>query len=442
MKKTMFFLSACLLVTSCYSPDGGGCTEDGCDDGRDETVDRCEPDGFCSHTIYRDVPGGCEVDDDCEDGDPDTADTCSAGTCQRVTTTTIEIPAPFDPSAPERQDARTLCEMPLTCETGNIANLNSTCYSEVGRLPWSSYGYFLGVSHGPLATTVIHAAPRLWVGDRRDRFYVTVTVDSARVVVDREMDVEGIEAGFDIDIGDDGRSFTVHFQPAGELNSRTLQWAFLPGDIVDGDGNDLTTCLQTGHFVTVPQHGFLTLEVTDDNRLACTGVPRTVTPLPTLISGWVREESDPVLHYAYLPPAPYRRIFDLTAVEGFDWIGPVNEDTVCSEVTVVPDGSLFGATHEEIGIRPGTLVTWTDDLGESHNGIADRNLTIRDFGSADPAAPGESPGCSSLSTFLGGTGCAIDMDPLMERYTFVPASPGDFRPYDLRETARIWEYFW
>jgi hypothetical protein len=418
----------------------------------------------CNHErdTVTEVPVGCHADADCEDGDLTTVDTCVDLVCHRATTTVVEIPADFDPSAASRQDARILCEMPVSCETGNSVEI-STCFRQTGANAWDDQGYPLYLSMERSMDPVIHVSPRLWVGDPTDRFHVTVSINyPARTIVEADLSVAEIQAGFDIDRTIPGMTFlssyaTILFMPIGDVHSRSLQWAVLPGDITSASGAVLTTCLQTSPFVGIPAHGFLSFHEGPAGEPQCTGTVRATDPMPYLTAGWVREESDPTLHYLYRPPAPGATIYDFaTSREMVDWMQyrysaytTSNAHLFCgSQVSVLRDGTLAasGLPHQSVGYRPGILVTWMDPAGYQRHGVADGNFTILDTGAATALNfDGYGLECSRYYNWDRDPSVPFTCDMVlsasdMTRYTFVPASADTLDPDVLFDNADLTGY--
>jgi hypothetical protein len=350
------------------------------------------------------------------------------------TRTVVEAP-PFDPVA--RQMVRNLCEQPRVCSTGNAVELRSACGAG-WETTWLEMGYLFDVAFSTIPSSgIIHVAPRLSAGDRRDSFRVRVVINSSMTpVINRVMTVAEIEGGVDVPVTTNGDILFV-FQPAGEsLYTTALQWDLPVGHVTDGEGHNLSTCLQAGSFTRIPQHGFLHLQEVTDGRLECAGRVLRTDPVGGVMVGWAREEASDALFYVYFPPAPFRTVYAFaTAREAMGWINPPQSlQTLCATVLVLPNGtfsSLMGSSRREIGLRPGTYADWTDSTGGRHQGIASSNFTLLET----PWPVGVASVCSLYGQFVNADidhRCVIDATPLLPRYRIVSAPVGTGRD------ARAW----
>ncbi len=329
----------------------------------------------------------------------------------------------FDPTV--RQLATSLCEQPRECLTGNQARLRGSCSNTHGPQPWNELGYVLSLDLPALSTGRVYIAPRLSAGDPRDSFRVEVRVDSGTVpTINRLMTVAEIESGLEITIIKPVGIWITFHPAASSIHSRALQWDLPVGSVRDGRGGRiLTTCLQAGSFVLIPQHGFLHLQEGVDGRLECAGTPLRTDPASGVMTGWAREEGSGALSFYYFPPSPGRRVYSfLSAREALDWVESISLTSLCSVANVFPNGTLAsllgtGGRPLAIGVRPGVLVEWNDTMGR-HYGMADRSFTLVE-------TPGPAGGnCSRYGQFadvMPGPRCAIDMTGLLSRYRVVPA---------------------
>lgn len=464
MKRFLTILIFSLLVMSCGErvvtiTEYVGCEVDTeCDDGDEMTFDECMV-GYCHHTSESvvETPVGCEADTDCEDGDLSTTDTCVELVCHRERVTVVEVPSDFDPSDPARQDSNVMCEMPTACATGNAVTMYG-CTSYAGAEPWSERGYLMmfRITGMPLAS--IHVSPRLWVGDPSDRFFVTIEAGyGLPPVLVREMSVEEIGTGFDIGLrhpdGRDVFSFNISLKPVGDVRSRALQWAMLPGDITDSAGVPLSTCLQTGSFMRMPRHGLLTFQEGLSGEPQCAGETLAVDLDPiTFMEGWVREESDPTIRYLYHPPAPGGFVGSFDSMrEMIDWARPrysthwADADHFCARIQVVRDGVLDSIRPARtVSFRPGVMLMWFDADGTWHFGVADRNFVIRDTGGVRPEGPFGAYTCGTYSSwsgiFLRPCEMMLSADELA-RFTLVPTDASLLDPAAMYERVSVYEYF-
>lgn len=414
----------------------------------------------CTETRYELVHDRvtCSSDTECDDGNEVTDDWCETDNgCHHGRVTVVEVPETFDPSDPRRQDAEVLCEEPTNCETGNTVRLWG-CTGYAGAEPWSERNYVMSFEIGGTTSEIIHIAPRLWIGDTSDSFRVTVEAGYDRApVVDREMSVAEIQDGFDIDRRrSDGRlesRISIVFEPIGDVRSRALQWALLPGDVTDSVGMSLSTCLQTGTFMRVPAHGFLTFQEGPAGEPQCAGSVRAVDLDPIVFTeSWVREESDPTIRFLYHPMGPGGWVisFDSTR-EMIDWVRssyvPYWDDTdhFCARIRVVRDGTL-ATTHpgRSASFRPGVMLMWFDADGTWHFGVADRNFVIRDTGGMRPVGPGGTYMCGMYGSWtgiiLGPCEMALSAEELA-RFTIVPTDPSTLDPAAMYERVSVYEYF-
>lgn len=320
----------------------------------------------------------CMSDTECDDRDEATTDRCdlAGGVCHHTRTV---VEAPFDPVM--RQMVRSLCEQPIMCSTGNAVELRAGCGG--GEFVWMELGYPLDVAFNmPPPSGRIHIAPRLSAGDPRDSFRVRAFINASRTpVIDRVMSVAEIERGVDVSVTTAGDVLLL-FLPAGDsLLTTTLQWDLPVGRLTDGEGRNLSTCLQAGPFVSIPQHGFLHLQESVSGRLECVGTVLRPDSLGGPRAGWAREVSDTTLYYIDFPPSPFGRVYSFaTAREAVSWIeSPIGLQTMCTTVLVLPDhtfSSLTGSARVNIGVRPGAYVEWSDATGIVHQGIADQRFSI------------------------------------------------------------------
>lgn len=370
-------------------------------------------------------PARCESNADCDDHDPMTDDVCYSmtGVCHH-TRTVIEAP-PFDPVA--RQTLTSLCEQPVSCASGNEVRFGPQCDSSYATSTWDERGYPLYLYFDAVpASRVIHVTPRLWVGDPRDSFRVQTGMNYATsTVIDRVMTVAEIERGLDFAVTMPGSIFLTLQPSSFSLYSTALQWALPPGSVTDGMGRALSTCLQVGRFTPIPQHGFMQLQTGTDGRLECAGRVLRTDPVSGIMVGWAREESSSTLYYIHFPPAPARYVYSFaTAREAIDWLSPQSRQTLCAVAMVFPDGTfsrLMGSSRVEVGVRPGVYVDWRDEMGNPHQGIAGYDFTIHETRWPTDTAYG----CSSYSQFTPMRDpdhlCAIDVTPIVSRYTIVSA---------------------
>jgi hypothetical protein len=385
----------------------------------------------------------CMNDLDCDDRDEMTTDRCNlvTGVCNHTRT----VEPPFDPVM--RQAVTNLCEQPTECSSGNAARLRFAC-GTYGVTTWNELGYLFDVSFEmPPSSHVVHIRPRLSAGDPRDSFRVRVIINSSMTaIIDRTLTVAEIERGFAIPLTMAG-DILFSFRPAGDsLFTRTLQWDLPVGHVTDGEGHNLSTCLQSGQFMPIPQHGFLRLQTGTDGRLECAGrVLRTDTPSGIMV-GWAREESSSTLYYIHFPPAPSRYVYSFaTAQEAIDWINPpLSLQTLCAVAMVFPDGtfsSLMGVSRVEVGVRPGVYVDWRDTMGMRHEGITGYDFVIHETRWPVDAAYG----CSLYSQLAPMRDpdhlCAIDVTSILSRYTVrsTPMASG-FTAMAWRAVARIETY--
>ncbi|MEK7073374.1 MAG: hypothetical protein AAB974_02975 [Patescibacteria group bacterium] len=427
-----------------------GCTADAmCDDRDDETSDWCEADsGFCSHE--RTVVGGlCASAADCDDGDAATVDACEGGDCHH----TRDVTAPFDPAAPERQDAYLICETPSMRDVAPVGALTAELILEGCYEPafWNETGYRMtAVIRGlePDESLPVRIAPQLRVGDPSDRYHVTVsTLYSSglttleRVSLAGDFSVAEIEAGLEVTVPGSpsgpvvgGAQVILRFQPIGEVRSRTIQWALPPDGVTRLDGGTpIHTWPASSSFMRVPRHGFLRINEGSGGEAQCTGELRTldVPPSGYILGGLVREESDPEIFYLTDFDSP-RRLYEFQGLRGaIDWFGWW--ETTCAQVSVVPDGSLDdpGFVRATVGLRPGTSVTWYDPTsGVRRFGYTDRNFVIRD---TDGVVSGVA--CSRYPSWSGDLrGCELDITSMLAEYTVMLAT----EPYPDLDQLRAW----
>lgn len=369
-------------------------------------------------------PVRCMSDMECNDRDEMTTDRCDvmSGLCHH--TRTIVTEPPFDPVM--RQAVRNLCEQPRTCVGGNQVELRSGCGAGWETI-WLELGYLFDLAYSTVPSSgIIHVAPRLSAGDRRDSFRVRVIINASRTaVIDRVMSVAEIERGLDVPVTMAGDILFL-FLPAGDsLFTTVLQWDLPAGHVTDGEGRNLSTCLQAGPFTSIPQHGFLRLQEGTDGRLECTGRVLRPDSLSGPTSGWARELSSSILYYIDFPPAPSRRVYSFaTAREAVSWIEPPHGlQTLCTAVLVLPDGtfsSLVGSSRVNMGLRPGVFTEWSDAMGIVHQGIADARFTI-----IETPWPIGIPFTGTLyGTLVGMPTTVTNITDMLDRYTIRSAPPG------------------
>ncbi|TAK05046.1 hypothetical protein EPO33_03565 [Patescibacteria group bacterium] len=419
-----------------------------CDDGDETTADSCNvAGGFCDHE--RSVVGGlCESTADCDDGDAATVDACEGGDCHHAR----DITAPFDPAAPERQDAQLICETPAMRDVAPEGALTAELILEGCGEPafWNETGYRMTVvirGVGLDESVPVRVTPQLRVGDPGDRYHVTVSTLVAsglstmeRVEIAGDFTVPEIEAGFEVTVPGSpsgpvvgGAQVILRFQPIGAVRSRTIQWA-LPRDGVTrlDAGPSVHTWPASSFFMRVPRHGFLRINEGSGGEAQCTGELRTldVPPSGYINGGLVREESDPEVFYLTDFDSP-RHLFRFQGLRGaIDWFGWW--ETTCAQVTVVPDGSLDDPEFVRltVGLRPGTSVAWYDSIGARHFGYTDRNFVIRDPGVATSGVA-----CSRYPAWGGDLrGCELDITSMLAGYTVMSAT----EPYPDLDQLRAW----
>lgn len=447
----MFACAACSTERVEIVHEMVGCEADrACDDRDDETSDWCEADsGFCSHE--RTVVGGlCASAADCDDGDAASADACDTeGLCHH----TVDVTAPFDPAAPERQDAYLICETPATRDVAPVGALTAELILEGCGEPafWNETGYRMtAVIRGlePDQSIPVRITPQLRVGDPSDQYHLTISTlyqsgfsTLERVVLAGDFSVSEIEAGLEVMVPGSpsgpvvgGAQVVLRFQPVGEVRSRTIQWA-LPRDGVTrlDAGPPIHVWPASSSFMRVPRHGFLHIAEGSGGEAQCVGELRALdVALPGYIGGGlVREESDAEIFFLTDFEVPQRR-FRFQGLRGaIDWFGWW--EITCAQVRVVPDGSLEGPSIVEmtVGIRPGTSVTWYDPTsGVRRFGYTDRNFVIRD---TDGLVSGVA--CSRYPAWNGDLrGCELDITSMFAGYTVMPGA----EPYPDFDQLRNW----
>ncbi len=449
-----------------------GCEADAeCDDRDDQTLDWCEADsGFCNHE--RTVEAGlCTSVADCDDGDAETVDACEGGDCHH----TREVEAPRDPR--DYQDLLSFCEQPLSCESvvpegGTYAAMPYTrCTGE--REPWNEDGYFLWVElFGPTDVRTLRIRPELRAGDPDDLFRIRVHVDDVRLppVLVQDVTAEALATdGIAVPVAPptDGSTWYtedvviyITFADPEVYRSRALQWALPIGSVADAEsGTNFIGCPQVGRYIDVPEHGLLRLaEDPGGGTPRCEGVVRGPEPWYAASpdarpSGLFRTVSDPTLRYGTDLEIP-QRIFEFRSMREFiDWFRFPPDPrwhpyTICANAVVVPDetyaAARLTATVEQVGARPGTMVSWVDlATGVRRYGVADRQWTIRDIGT-DPSVRFAWGGllCSSYSVFrrdYSGS-CEVDLG-WTSGYVVVPTDPATIDPAEIDETSG-WLYWY
>lgn len=424
------------------------CTSDAmCPDHGEATTVSCNAaGGFCDYE--RTVIGGlCESVADCDDGDAASADACDAdGSCHHT------VDAPFDPAAPERQDAYLICETPTMRDVAPVGALTAELILEGCGEPafWNETGYRMTAVIRGVAldeTIRVRVSPQLRVGDPSDRYHVTVSTlyqsgftTLERVSLAGDFSVSEIEAGLEVTVPGSpsgpvvgGAQVVLRFQPIGEVRSRTIQWALPPDGVTRLDGGTaIHTWPASSSFMRVPRHGFLHIAEGPSGEPQCTGEVRVLDLVlsgGTIGGGLVREESDPEVFSLTDSELP-QRLFRFQGLRGaIDWFGWW--ETTCAQVRVVPDGSLEGPSIVEmtVGIRPGTAVTWYDlTSGARRFGYTDRNFVIR-----DPDVSGVA--CSRYPAWNGDLlGCALDITSMLAGYIVMPAT----EPYPDLDQLRGW----
>lgn len=469
--RRLLALFALLLSTACASedppparPTSLGCVQDtDCDDDQPETTDRC---GLSRHACHHTVKtaSGCRMDQDCDDRLDSTADHCVDRTCHHTLTT----PVP-DPASPERQNARLLCETDQSCvrpASGPFAELYWIAQCDwfgFNNLSWDEQGYpFFVAIHRVGTVRRVHVRPQLRVGDRMSRYRVTLqrndTFASTPFLIDRELSVAEIEAGFEIELGsarlvgwEDVINLSFLLRPIGEPSARTLQWALPPDGVVDLDRRvPLNRCLAVGRFQRLPENGLLRIGTSTDGRPACQGTPRRIElgdfSRENPYGGLVREAGSPELSYVDVAG---RRILRFRGLLEFaDWYRP---SQACAQVHTIPDGSLALLSdweRREVGIRPGIMVTWLAADGTRRRGMADRGFVIYDLtdridaqGRADTSLM-LGAACTAYNTFRRNTpeavdDCLLDIQSVLDRYE-VRSAPPSFRiePFSAHDIIR------
>lgn len=461
MKTLMFALLVCGCggTTTEIRTERVGCMSDvECDDQEEDTSDWCEPEsGICNHE--RAVATSCNDFEECDDGNPASVDRCVDGVCHHDHETNV-----FDPAAPERQDAQLICEQPVQgCswpQDQPYAEVSffARCFND--RLLWNEDGYpFLVGFHNFEQTRTLRVRPQLRVGDPRDRYVVTVVLNSllTEPVLTAEMSVSEIEAGLEIIVDPAEIQFSydavifMTLQPVGTVLSRSIQWGLPADGVIDIDtGETLTTCLSVGEFMDVPEHGFLHLGEGPNGEPVCDGEV-VQADYDALAEGWVREQSNPRIYYAGTMVYPARIFSFATLRELLEWVYLIQGRSyrfggaysyLCGGIGVVPDGSIAEAEYERenIGFRPGSLLQWTDQNdGLVHKGVADADFTILDMG-VEPVQGLGGGYCTSYYELMSeeGGGCFLEVSDLIASYTRIPSDSADAS--ELYDRSSLWTY--
>lgn len=440
-----------------------GCTSDAmCDDRDGETLDWCEAgSGFCNHERVVEV-GLCASAADCDDADPETVDACEGGDCHH----TREVAAPYDPRA--HQDHVAYCESPVPyCSEGSDAPSVGLPFGGCGgeRHPWNELGYRMYMRFGPIVgdSTRIVIRPSLRAGDPDDLFRVTVEVDTrgdgwpdepvlVQDLTAAVLATDGLAVTLTRPMDGTATTFTVTFDFAqpDAYRSRALQWALLPGGVVDAEsGADLVPCPLVGPYVDVPEHGLLRLtEDVGGGTPRCEGVvrgPDAWYAMPGVRpSSLFRTVSDSTLRYATDLEVPQRIIEFRSMREFIDWFrhpGGWHPFTDCALASVVPDAvyetARAAAIVEQVGVRPGMYVSWTDPATlVRHYGIADKQWTLRDLGTSESVLyTWEGIPCTAYQIFTDfSTECVLDLQ-WPHGYTTVPTDPATIDPVEIDERS-------
>lgn len=477
MRHVVFLAATAALITGCATErveiihEMVGCTSDAlCDDRDEATSDWCEADsGFCNHE--RVVEGGlCASAADCDDGDAVTVDSCEGGDCHH----TREVPAPYDPR--DYQDHVAYCETPVPyCSpfagTGPVVDFPyGGCGGE--RNPWNELGYRMTARVGPIVGDGMRITirPSLRAGDPDDLFRVTVEANTrgdewpepepvlVQDMTAAELAADGLTVTLTRPADSMGAMFFITFDFAEPESyvSRALQWALLPGGVVDAEsGADLVPCPLVGAYVDVPAHGLLRL--TEDfggGTPRCEGVVRGPDEWYTMPgarpSSLFRTVSDSTLRYATDFEVPQRIIEFRSMREFIDWFrdpGVWHPFTDCAVADVVPDAvyetARAAAVIEQVGVRPGTYVSWIDPTTlVRHYGIADKRWMLRDVGTSESVLGtwGGIP-CTSYQIFRRfSTECVLDLQ-WPYGYTTVPTDPVSIDPMEI-DARSGWLYWY
>lgn len=360
----------------------------------------------------------------------------------------------YDPASPDRQDARSLCEMPVSCDNGTGPSVSlpfSQCTAQ--RAAWNEHGYSLWIilNRPPAGLTRLHIAPQLRAGEPTDRFRVTIRrlfQDDGPPLLVLEGSGDALELnGFTINVAPPTTGaweaehvrVSIDFVDPVGFRSRALQWALPPGSVTNADTHEnLIPCLQVGQYMDTPDHGILHL--TEDGTTGepqCSGTVRRLDSIPTPYpEGLIRSETRPRLYYASSRSAPQLLIIRFETLREFSsWIKtPDHPSTICANVLVLPDAMLLQLlttwTNEAVGSRPGSPVSWLDGTSlRTHFGIADRRWTIRDIGTDSDAILSNFE-CGPYNTYTGRTDsdCWVDLQNRITSYTIVPANPAAIDP--------------
>jgi hypothetical protein len=465
----LFGLAACGETRVEIIHEVAGCETDlACDDHDETSVDSCEFDsGICNHERVV-VAGLCTDAADCDDGDATSVDVCEDGDCHH----TREVATPYDPRA--HQDQRSYCEQPLSCprSEGTVVDMPyGGCDGE--RYPWNEEGYFILARVDSMAdeSITITIRPSLRAGDPDDLFRITVEAntrndewpDETVLVQDMtaaQLAADGLTVTLARATDSPGAMFEIRFElvePA-TYNSRAMQWALLPGGVTDAtSGADLVPCPLFGPYVDVPEHGLLRLtEDFGSGSPRCEGTVRGseewYARYPgARFGGIFRTVSDPTLRYATDLESPQRIIEFRSMREFLDWFRPPGSwhpFVICAVASVVPD-ALYEASRataivEQVGVRPGTYVSWTDPTTTvRHYGIADKQWTIHDVGTSESVfyATGMGIQCTQYQIYSRfSTECILDLGWL-SGYTTVPTDFTSINPTEI-DAQSGWLYWY
>ncbi|MBP6945569.1 hypothetical protein KBB85_06150, partial [Patescibacteria group bacterium] len=258
--------------------------------------------------------------------------------------------------------------------------------------------------------------------------------------------VEEIEHGFEVSTSRSG-GISIYFLPRRDaIFSRALQWDLPVGSVRDGrDGPALTTCLQVGPFVTIPQHGFLRLQESAGGRLECAGTVVRHDMVSGVMEGWAMEVGTAELVYVHFPPSPGRRIYHFRSHEAVDWLqSSLDQHTVCARALILPPDALSPllglGVRQDIGVRPGVSVRWTDTAGMIHTGVADREFTVIESPMLTDGAI-----CSTYDAFrdiipIPRRQCEVDITSTLSRYMIRSGAGVTVHPAAMYSAARIHGY--